>query len=364
MKSLRMPVLGSLGLCLGLLGLLLGLYGVPLGAVPLWSVENAETDGRVLLLGSVHLLRAQDQPLPAAVQTAYRQAEQLVMELDPVELAPASAQAALQRIGVTSPGGAAVEVLSPQQWRRAEVLADAAGVDLQAVAQLEPWFAALVLYTGGLAAAGYDAELGVDQQLAAWAARDAKPVAGLETLDEQLLLFKALDTAVQREMLLKAIEELPALEADTAALVRQWRAGDVAALAQRLATDFRGYEELRDSIVIDRNRAWLPSIEAHLATPGTSLVVVGALHLVGPEGLPALLEARGYRVERRAAAAQISIISKSSLPAPQSGHRQLSGTSSHFVPGSSPPSGSPAASSYTYPQITHIHAFINSPPRR
>ncbi len=368
MTSLRVPVLGFLGLCLGLL---LGLYGAPLGAVPLWSVENTDADSRVLLLGSVHLLRAEDQPLPAAVQIAYRQAEHLVMELDPAELAPEPSRAALQRIGVTSPGGAAVEVLSAEQWRRAEALADAAGVDLQAVAGFEPWFAAIVLYTGRLVAAGYAAELGVDQQLAAWAARDAKPVTGLETLEEQLLLFKGLDTAVQREMLLKAIEELPALEADTAALVGQWRAGDVAALAQRLATDFRGYEELRDSIVIDRNRAWLPSIEARLATPGTSLVVVGALHLVGPEGLPALLAAQGYRVVRCStacppsdASAQISIISKSSLPAPQSGHRQLSGTSSHFVPGSSPPSGSPAASSYTYPQITHIHAFINSPPRR
>ncbi|MFU8895927.1 MAG: TraB/GumN family protein, partial [Gammaproteobacteria bacterium] len=288
------------------LGLFLGLHGAPLGAVPLWSVENAAADSRVLLLGSVHLLRAQDQPLPDAVQAAYRQAEQLLLELDPAELAPEPSRAALQRIGVTSPGGAAVEVLSAPQWRRAETLADAAGVDLQAVAGLEPWFAAIVLYTSRLAAAGYEAELGVDQQVAAWAARDAKPVTGLETLEEQLWLFKKLDTTVQRAMLLKAIEELPALEADTAALVRQWRAGDVAALSQRLAMDFRGYEELRNSIVIDRNRAWLSSIEARLATPGTYLVVVGALHLVGPEGLPALLEAQGYRVIRCRAACQPS----------------------------------------------------------
>jgi uncharacterized protein YbaP (TraB family) len=283
--------------------LLLALFAAPLAAVPLWSVENSDGAGTVLLLGSVHLLRAEDQPLPAAVRTAYERAERLVMELDPTELEPGASQAALQRVGIMSPGASAAETLTAEEWRRAEILATEAGVDLQAVAMLEPWFAALALYAGALADSGYDPALGVDQQVADWARRDAKPVLGLETLDEQLLLFKRLEVGTQREMLLKTLEELVAMEDDTARLIEQWRNGDLAALARRLETDFRGYEELRASLVTERNRAWLPAIEALLHGGGTTLVVVGALHLVGPEGLPALLEALGWRVTPSAARA-------------------------------------------------------------
>lgn len=337
--------------------LLLPLIATPLAALPLWSVESADGPGTVLLLGSVHMLRAEDQPLPEGVHAAYRQADRVVLELDPRELEPAAMRAALERVGILSPGRAVADVLSAEEWRHAEALAAEAGLELGVVAALEPWFAAVALHAGALTRAGYDPALGVDYQVADWARRDERPVSGLETIDEQLLLFKELDPDTQRRMLLKTIDELAAAGSDTEDLVARWRAGDITALEERLGTDFHGLEALYERIVTGRNRAWLPGIEALLKQEGTSLVVVGALHLVGPEGLPSLLA-------ERLPGAQISISSKSSLPAPQSGQRQLSGTSSHFVPGGIPPSGSPAASSYTYPQMTHIQAFINGPPRR
>jgi uncharacterized protein len=346
MQTLRAIMLLCVGFC-----------ATPLAAVPLWSVESASGTSTVLLLGSVHLLRAEDQPLPGIMRQAYQRADRVVLELDPEELTPAASTAALERVGVMSPGGSVLETLSPEEWRHAERLAREADVDLGAVAMLEPWFAAIALHTGALAMAGYEPALGVDRQVADWAEKDRKPVTGLETVDEQLVLFKHLDAPTQRQVFFKALEELPAMRSETAELVARWREGDIDALAQRLEEDFEGLAELRDRIVLDRNRAWLPAIESLLRIPGTSLVVVGALHLVGPHGVPALLA-------ERLPEAQISIISKSSLPAPQSGQRQLNGTSSHLVPGGIPPSASPSASSYTYPQMTHIQAFIDDPPRR
>jgi uncharacterized protein YbaP (TraB family) len=279
-----------------LTGLLLLLGAGPLAAVPLWSVEGSGTPGTVLLLGSVHVLRDVDQPLPAVVHHVYRQADRLVMELDPQELHAPAFQASLDRVGIMTPGRTTREMLGAEQWREADQLARAAGLELAPVAALEPWFASLALYSGALAAAGYDPALGVDQQLADWAQRDGKPATGLETLDQQLLLFKTLDDAVQVETLLKTLEDLATVARDAAALTGHWRDGDIEQLAQRLEADFEGYEALRARIVGDRNRAWLPQLEALLQQDGVSLVVVGALHLVGPEGLPSLLESRGLSV--------------------------------------------------------------------
>lgn len=278
--------------------LLLGLAAVPAAAVPAWQVSADGAPGTVVLLGSVHMLRPGQLPLPDAIEAAYAAADRLLMELHPDELAPASAAAALQRIGFDAPGRRSRELLDEPSWARAKAGARAAGVDPAALANLEPWFAAISLYTGALAAAGYDPALGVDQQLGERALRDGRPIAALETLAEQLGMFRTLDAATQAELLLKTLEEIQTAPADTDLLVAEWRAGDVASLARRLQEDFSGYPELRERIVEQRNHRWSPRVAALLEQEGASLVVVGALHLVGPEGLPALLEARGLRVER------------------------------------------------------------------
>ena len=277
--------------------LLLGLAAGPLAAVPAWRVTAPDAPGEVLLLGSVHLLRPSDQPLPEAIEQSYAHAARVLMELHPRDLAPAEVHAALARIGVDAPGRTARELLGETEWARAAAQARAAGFPAEALGDLEPWFGAISLYTGALVAAGYDAALGVDQQLGERALRDALPVAGLETLEEQLGLFKGLDTPTQLALLAKTLEELETAGADTARLVAEWRAGDIAALARRLEADFADYPELREQVVEGRNRRWTPQVAALLDEEGLSLVVVGALHLVGPEGLPELLRRRGLQVE-------------------------------------------------------------------
>lgn len=285
--------------CLALL--LLALCAAPAAAVPLWSVQDEARPGTLLLLGSVHLLRAEDLPLPAAVVEAYDQAERIVMELDPADLEPAASQAVLARIGITTPGGSLRDALDSAEWERAELLAADAGLLLQPVAALEPWFAALSLYVAALADSGFDPALGVEQQVVDWAKRDGKPVTGLETFEQQIMIFKGLDPEVQRQLFMKTLEELPRMPADAAMLVAEWRAGDDAALAAKLDSEFEGYEALRERLVEARNRAWVDALDALLDAPGTTLVVVGALHAVGPEGVPALLAARGFQVEPRRA---------------------------------------------------------------
>jgi uncharacterized protein YbaP (TraB family) len=50
--------------------------------------------------------------------------------------------------------------------------------------------------------------------------------------------------------------------------------------------------------VAGRNRNWLPQLEELLAGGEPAMAVVGALHLVGNDGLISQLRARGYRVEQ------------------------------------------------------------------
>jgi uncharacterized protein YbaP (TraB family) len=62
--------------------------------------------------------------------------------------------------------------------------------------------------------------------------------------------------------------------------------------------DFAGFPELVDRLVYDRNARWTDQIAELLDGEDDVLVVVGAGHLVGDRGVPALLEKRGFKVDR------------------------------------------------------------------
>lgn len=276
--------------------LLFGLVAGQAAAVPAWRVSAPGAPGEVLLIGSVHLLRQEHLPLPAVIEAAYAGADRLVLEVDPAEFEPAASAAALERVGIDDAGHRGRDLFSESSWREIEALARQAGIDSATLAGFEPWFAAISLYTGTLVAAGYDPALGIDQQLGLRALRDGRPTRGLETLEQQLGIFKTLAPEVQRDLLRKTLQELGAVAAETDDLVAAWRNTDLDALALTLEEDFRGYPALRARLVEDRNAAWTPQVAALLDQEGTSLVVVGALHLVGPAGLPAQLRERGFLV--------------------------------------------------------------------
>jgi uncharacterized protein YbaP (TraB family) len=262
---------------------------------PLWTVAGPA--GTVWLLGSVHVLRPQDYPLPAEVQRAYAGAERIVMELDLDELDFVALQAEMLRMGMPGEGPSARELLGPEAWSEVVEQAAAAGFDLEPLGTAEAWLVALTLYNLALARAGFDPGLGVEKYLAERALRDGIEVSGLETPQEQLALFDGLPPDAQRALLGKAVDELDEAAAEADALIAAWRSGEPDRLAAWFESDYADFEALLKPLVGDRNRRWLPAVEALLQSPGDSLVVVGALHLVGEDGLPALLEEKGYRVE-------------------------------------------------------------------
>ena len=92
--------------------------------VTLWQVEGATNS--VYLLGSIHLLRAQDHPLPRAIDAAYGDAEIIVMELDMDDLDPVYTQAAFNEAGVLTDGRTLRDLMGADLYAQAETAAAAA----------------------------------------------------------------------------------------------------------------------------------------------------------------------------------------------------------------------------------------------
>jgi uncharacterized protein YbaP (TraB family) len=234
-----------------------------------------------------------DGPLAEALADA----EKVCLEID----LGAVDEVEMQRLTlarVIDPQGRDLFTLLGPDADKAKAAATAAGLPLEPLAQFEPWFAGMMLSLLALQQHGFDIENGVERIVDASARAAGKPMCGFETADEQLALFDEMPAGQQRKFLLQSIEEAGEVEADTRRLLMAWRAGDEDAMNELFDEDFDGYPELVERLVHDRNARWAVQIAELLGGQDDVLVVVGAGHLVGERGVPALLEKRGFRVDR------------------------------------------------------------------
>lgn len=266
----------------------------------LWKV--ADGDNAIYLLGSFHLLKPADYPVSADVDAAFDDAERLVFEIGPRELAePDVQQRFLAAAGYDPPGGSLRQALPAPLHARLERWLAARGGSARPLDRFEPWFVNLTLTLQAAQKQGFRPELGLDRRLMQRAEAAGKPVGGLETLDDQL---RALDSAPMDEQVAALAEfldragEMPQLLDE---LHRAWREADLRELDALTRQEMRADTPRTYRIVnVDRNRAWLPQLRVLLdgSAADDALVVVGALHLLGDDGLVAMLRGHGYTIER------------------------------------------------------------------
>lgn len=293
-----------------MLGLMLGVCTAPAWAAPpvplLWKVSDA--DNSVYLLGSFHLLKPADYPLSADVDSAFNASESVLFEIAPQEMASPALAIQMQAAGIRSDGTQLDDDLTAPVRTRLATWASANGAALErmglpteALQSFKPWFAGLMISLVEMTRQGLDPALGLDQHFATKAQASGKPTAGLETGAQQLAFLDSMDHDEQVQFLDEALGESDPANHELEQLHSAWRGGDVSTLWRVMAAEMkRGYPKLYRHMDIERNDAWLPKIEQRLKAPGhdDTLVVVGALHLLGNDGVVEKLRARGYRVER------------------------------------------------------------------
>jgi uncharacterized protein YbaP (TraB family) len=261
----------------------------------LWTVSGG--NNTVYLFGSVHMLPEGGFTIDGRLAEALADAEKVCLEID----LGAVDEVEMQRLTlarVIDPEGRDLFTLLGPDADKVKAAADAAGLPLEPLAQFEPWFAGMMLSLLALQQHGFDIENGVERIVDASARAAGKPMCGFETADEQLALFDQMPVGQQSEFLLQAIEEAGDVEAETRRLLQAWREGDEGTMTGLFDEDFAGFPELVDRLVYDRNARWTDQIAELLDGEDDVLVVVGAGHLVGDRGVPALLEKRGFKVDR------------------------------------------------------------------
>jgi uncharacterized protein YbaP (TraB family) len=262
--------------------------------VTMWMAEG--TSNRVYLLGSVHLLRAQDHPLPQVIDDVYDDAETLYMELDMDDIDPLLMQATINQLGMLDEGTSLQDVMGDDLYAEARAMAEELEIPLEMLERTEPWLAAITIEQLALARIGFNPSYGVEMHLLKKATSDGKTILGFESVEQQLAYLDGLSPEAQRALLMQTLTESATIREVMDDLILAWRSGDIDYLEQTLLDDVSGYPELYDTIVANRNRLWVDTIDELLEQAEDYLVIVGALHLVGEDGLPQLLQQRGVRI--------------------------------------------------------------------
>lgn len=262
---------------------------------PVWKVSKG--DSYLYIGGTIHVLQKQDYPLPVEFERAYKAAEKLVFEVDIANTNPLEFQQQLMQAAIYQDGSSLASHLKPSTYRQLQSYADQHGIPLQSFASMKVGMLVLLLTAMELERLGIQ-EAGVDQFYNDKAIADQKSIAALETIEQQISFITNLGEGEEDELVLQTLDELMSLGEEFAALKSAWQHGDMQAMVDIALEDMLAFPKVYKSMLVDRNRAWVPKIEAMLEDASVEYVLVGVLHLAGEDSVLAMLKARGYQIEQ------------------------------------------------------------------
>lgn len=260
--------------------------------------EISKGEHKIFLGGTIHVLRNSDYPLPVEFEQAYARAQILVLETD---LQKSNSSEFSQRFAETfmyHNGENLAQDLQPKLWQALQAYADKSQFPLGQMNMFKAVFVSLSISLAEMQKRGYGLGQGVDMYFFQKANQAQKPVQELESTDDILQHMQALADLDANQVISAALRDVKKMDEALGVALRYWRAGELEKLDKALATDMRKETPaVYQRLLVDRNNAWLPKIEKLITTKETELILVGALHLSGKEGLLNQLKARGYVIK-------------------------------------------------------------------
>jgi len=259
-----------------------------------WVARSSKAT--VYLAGSFHALRASDYPLPAEFFTAYQNSRKIIFEVSPDETESTEYMGKFLSMAIYNDDTTLKEHITTAAYAKAERFCKERNYPLEQYQFFKPAFFVMTLTVSEMNKIGADPQKGIDYFFKDKAMQDGKVTGSLETVDQQLNLLTSMDASLGSDQILESIGELKQIEEMLGELLVVWRKGDEVKMEELYIKDLKLYPKLYQTLIVDRNNKWVRNIEGHLNGSGNTMVVVGAAHLVGADGLVNLLRKRGYKV--------------------------------------------------------------------
>jgi uncharacterized protein YbaP (TraB family) len=271
------------------------LLGVSLLAGPMfWKAEkNGDT---FYLLGSIHVAKMDFYPLPDTIEHVLTNCRTIAVEADPDN----ADSAELTACSSYGEGDDLSHHLSPEARQRIIDWGMKRNVPATGIDRCKTWMLAMMVETTALLEQGFNPAIGIDRHCINAVRNRRGHLVELEGMKAQFDMLDALPDSLQEAMLTSGLDQLSSTPADTKKLEKAYKSGNEKALMELLEglNDTPATRELQKRIITDRNDRMAERITLLHTEAQPCIVVVGAAHLIGPEGVPELLRQKGYTVIR------------------------------------------------------------------
>ena len=264
------------------------------GRHPLWRVEGKSNV--VYVLGAVHLLKESHYPLASVIESAFSNSSVTVFETDLNEMDLPATREKLVTKAKLPEGETLKDVLSSETYKAFNRRLTNSGVAGGSFDTFKPAMAGLMLISVEWQKLGIDAQYGVDRHFFDLALEARRPVMELESVDFQINLVMDLTKEEGELMMKSALKDIENTEDNYSERVTAWLAGDGKKLASLLNEGMRDAPTLYKRMLTDRTQRWVPKVEELLHGNRNAIVIVGAGHVVGDNGLIELLQKAGWKV--------------------------------------------------------------------
>jgi hypothetical protein len=261
----------------------------------MWVVHGPK--GTAYLLGSVHALPKNIDWQTPAIKAAIGKAQAFVFEVPMAQDSREKAGLVLGLSELLPPSVALPSYFDAEMRSDFRAAVEHTQIDPEGLVALRPWYAAFVLQGAMTGKVTLEAKEGVDNKVYAMAeARSVHDIRALETHQFQIDLIKRGDTKNELALLKTAMKKAANMTmVPFKKLLDAWETGDPSA-THDVSVATMPPAELK-VMLDDRNKSWIPEIEKMLNEKRTFFITVGAAHLAGPNGVPNLLRAAGYKVD-------------------------------------------------------------------
>jgi len=256
-----------------------------------WKIEGKGTT--MYIGGTIHILRPVDYPLPAEFDSAYAQANTVVLEAD-LKLMEDSAVGQMMLAKFMCPVGDSLSnTLKKETYKALKDELAKHGIPVEAFKQFKPSMVISTLTMLKLKELGVSAE-GVDKHYYEQAVADEKSLKFFETPEQQIDMIVNMGKGNENSMVMHSLKDLENIENDFTEMLSDWKHGTSEIMNKQIADMKTDYPGMYKSMLVDRNAAWMPKIEQYLEDDNIEYILVGTLHLHGPDGLLKQLENKGY----------------------------------------------------------------------
>ncbi len=262
----------------------------------LWKVTKG--DDYLYIGGTIHMLSKSDYPLPPEYENSYKDVKAIILETDMQKMQDLDFQMKMIDMMSYKNGEKIQDHINQETLKSLEAYLSDNGIPLFTVQKFKPGMIVTMLSVIELQKLGIVAE-GVDNFFNDKALEDNKKLGKLETVEQQLSFLSAMGEKNTDEFIKYSLRDLKDFQTVFTSMKDAWLNGDMDKLAEiGIKPMMKEFPDTYKSLITNRNNAWIPKIEAMINTKEIEMILVGALHLAGPDSVLTQLKARGYDVQQ------------------------------------------------------------------